>query len=84
MTWLTARVWPYLAAVGAILAAAWGLVAYGSKSASDGLKIDALQKNQKSQEAGRNAVAKENRDTAGASKRDLVDRLRDRDGDWRM
>lgn len=82
MTWLTARVWPYLAAVGAILAAAWGLLAYGRKTGADGAKIDALQKNQKAQEAGRNAVAKENRETAGASKRDLVDRLRERDGEW--
>lgn len=78
MTWLTARVWAYLAAVGAILAAAWGLVAYGRKTGADGAKIDALQKNQKSQEAGRNAVAKEKRETAGASNADIVKRLRDR------
>ena len=59
-----------------------GLRLHWRKEGADGAKIDALQKNQKAQEAGRNAVAKEKRETADASNADIVKRLRERDGQW--
>ena len=82
IAWFATRIGRYMALVGAVLVAAWGLVAYGRKTGADGAKIEALQKNQKAQEAGRNAVAKEKRETADASNADIVKRLRERDGQW--
>ena len=82
IAWFATRIGRYMALVGAVLVAAWGLVAYGRKTGADGAKIEALQKNQKAQEAGRNAVAKEKRETADASNADIVERMRERDGQW--
>ena len=43
MTWLATRIGRYMALVGAVLVAAWGLVAYGRKTGADGAKIEARE-----------------------------------------
>lgn len=62
--------------------AAFGIYAAGRKEGRSQANSDALRDQIKSQERGRHAVAEEKRATRGASDRDLVDRLRSRDGDW--
>ena len=83
MTWfLQSRIGRWLAGAAVALAALLGLMGAVRRNERQRADTDALRDQLKSDERGRNAVAKEKRATDGASDRDLVDRLRARDGDW--
>ena len=70
-------------AMALVLAFAGAWVA-GRREGRSRAPTDALRDQLKSDERGRNAAAKEKRATDGASDRELVDRLRARDGDWML
>lgn len=54
----------------------------GRREGRQKANTDALRDQLKSDERGRNAVAKEKRATDGADADDILKRLRARDGDW--
>lgn len=74
------RMW--LSAAAALVLAVLGAWASGKQAGLSQARTDAMRDQLKSDERGRNAAAKETRAMDGASDRDLVDRLRSRDGDW--
>jgi hypothetical protein len=74
-------IWKPIAALLALILGGLGLYVKGRADARQRAENKALQANEKAQERGRDAVAKENR--LGGDNADLVDRLRKRDGEWR-
>lgn len=73
--------WIYgIGAAIAALAATWFAA---RKSAKSDAKAEAAQTKSKQEGKGRDAVAEEQRAIDGLGNRDLVDRVRRRDGDWR-
>ncbi|MFV1484538.1 MULTISPECIES: hypothetical protein [unclassified Phaeobacter] len=75
---LLTRIWGYLVAAGAILAAIWG---YGRSQKAEGRKetyIETLEDSAKRKEAGREAVE----DLRGNSRDDDIEQLRRNSDSW--
>lgn len=77
------RLYAFFAGLLALAGAALGIYRKGRKDANTRTALDAAEDIAKRERKGRDAVADEKRATHGADNRDLVDRLRGRDGDWR-
>ena len=73
-------IWKPIAALLALILGGLGLYAKGRADARQRAENKALRANEKAQERGRDAVAKENR--LGGDNADLVDRLHGRDDKW--
>lgn len=84
IAWLAgARIGRLLSAVVAGAGVILGAYLLGRREGAQGEAQDALRDGVRRDKEGRNAVAREKQETAGADNRTLVDRLRGRDGDWR-
>jgi membrane protein required for beta-lactamase induction len=79
---LLGGLWPYLAGAVIMLAGVFGIYTKGRRDVTRQRDLDAARTTSKQEAKGRDAVAKEKRASDGADNRDLVDRVRGRDGDW--
>lgn len=75
---MMSRIWPYIALFLGVLAVVAEFLRRGRKLNRQRNLLDDFRKDKE----GRNAVAKEQAETDGLSSRDLVDRMRRRDGDF--
>lgn len=78
MSWLTSKIAPYIAGVIMFLALLAEVFRRGRNSQENESLIEDFQKDKD----GRNAVVEEQAETDGLSSRELVDRMRGRDGNF--
>lgn len=81
--WLMAQAAPYIAGFVALAVAYLGVSWSSKKRARAETEAKAARTKSKQEGKGRDAVAAEKRAIDGLDNRDLVDRVRRRDGDWR-
>lgn len=75
--------WPYLAGAFVMFLGAFGLYRKGRSDVIAKRELEAARTTIKQEVKGREAVLDEQRAVEGSGNRDIVDRLRRRDGDWR-